>query len=84
MMNNERSARDDWRDDRVKKGERIQESEIKLRVASEEENRLNAIHIEGCTDETLRELIDLRDAADTVIKSVQKTIQEADVAEGRA
>ena len=84
MMNNERSARDDWRDDRDKKGERIQESEIKLRVASEEENRLNAIHIEGCTDETLRELIDLRDAADTVIKSVQKTIQEADVAEGRA
>lgn len=35
---------------------------------------INRLNIEGCSDETLRELIEMRDAADRTIKSVEKTM----------
>ena len=44
-----------------------------LTQATEAINRLN---LEGCTDETLRELIELRDAAAITIIQVQKTMEE--------
>jgi phage gp29-like protein len=44
-----------------------------LTQATEAINRLN---LEGCTNETLRELIELRDAAATTIIQVQKTMEE--------
>ena len=44
-----------------------------LTQATEAINRLN---LEGCTNETLRELVEMRDAADRAIKSVEKTLQE--------
>ena len=44
-----------------------------LTEATEAINRLN---LEGCTDETLRELVELRDAAATTIIQVQKTMDD--------
>lgn len=39
---------------------------------------INALNIDGCTPETHRELVELRDAADLAIKQVEKTMtQEA-------
>jgi hypothetical protein len=35
---------------------------------------INSLHVEGCTAETLKQLIELRDTADLVIKQVEKTI----------
>jgi hypothetical protein len=37
---------------------------------------INRLNLEGCTNETLRELIELRDAAATTIIQVQKTMEE--------
>lgn len=37
---------------------------------------INSLHVDGCTDDTMRELVELRDAADLVIKQVQSTMQE--------
>ncbi|HEV7700314.1 MAG TPA: hypothetical protein VGO43_08815 [Pyrinomonadaceae bacterium] len=39
---------------------------------------INSLHIEGCTDETLCDLIRLRDAADVVINQVEKTMSQED------
>lgn len=44
-----------------------------LTQATEAINRLN---LEGCTSETLRELVELRDACDSTIKQVEKTMLE--------
>ena len=37
---------------------------------------VNSIQVEGCTDETLADLIRLRDQADLIINQVEKTMQE--------
>jgi len=42
-----------------------------LTQTTEAVNRLN---LEGCTNETLRELVEMRDSADRAIKSVEKTL----------
>jgi hypothetical protein len=42
-----------------------------LTQTTEAVNRLN---LEGCTNETLRELIEMRDSADRAIESVRKTL----------
>jgi hypothetical protein len=39
---------------------------------------INRLNLEGCTDETLRELIEARDAAADVIIRVQKTMMEGE------
>lgn len=52
-----------------------------LTEATEAINRLN---LEGPTDETLRELIELRDAAASTIIRVQKTMTETDCRRGPA
>ena len=39
---------------------------------------INSLNTEGCTAETLRELIELRDAADLAIKKVEKTMTQED------
>jgi hypothetical protein len=44
-----------------------------LTQATEAINRLN---LEGCTSETIRELVELRDAAAVTIIQVQKTLEE--------
>ena len=36
---------------------------------------INRLNIEGCSADTLRELIEMRDAADKTIKSVEKTME---------
>ncbi len=79
MMNNERSARDDWRDDRDKKGERIQESEIKLRVASEEENRL--LQLVGRLERQLSAERDLRERAEERADKLEAAWQFVDAAD---
>lgn len=43
-----------------------------LKETTEAVNKLN---LDGCNDETLRELIEMRDAADRAILSVQKTLK---------
>ncbi len=35
---------------------------------------INSLHLEGCTPETHRELVELRDAANLAIKQVEKTM----------
>ncbi len=42
-----------------------------LRETTEAVNKLNLV---GCSDDTLQELIEMRDAADRAIESVQKTL----------
>lgn len=37
---------------------------------------VNSIHVEGCTPETLRELVELRDKVDLTIKQVEKTLSQ--------
>lgn len=37
---------------------------------------INSLNVDGCTPETHRELVELRDAADLAIKQVEKTMQE--------
>ena len=36
---------------------------------------INALNVDGCTDDTLTELVQLRDAADVVIKQVETTMK---------
>ncbi|QQS33518.1 MAG: hypothetical protein IPM50_02740 [Acidobacteriota bacterium] len=45
-------------------------------LLNEAVDAVNAIHINGCTSETLRQLVELRDATDLVIKQVEKTISQ--------
>lgn len=52
---------------------RVQHSADLLRETTEAVNKLN---IEGCSNDTLQELIEMRDAADRTILAVQKTIHE--------
>lgn len=35
---------------------------------------INRLNLEGCTNETLRELVEMRDSADRAIRSVEKTL----------
>lgn len=51
---------------------RVKQTGELLTEATQAINRLNS---EGCTNETLRELIEMRDAADRAIESVQKTMR---------
>lgn len=44
---------------------------------------INKLHIEGCTPHTLRELVELRDTADSIINSVEQTMSQEDQAEVR-
>lgn len=37
---------------------------------------VNSFHVEGCTPDTLRELVELRDAADLLIKQVERTMSD--------
>jgi hypothetical protein len=37
---------------------------------------INSLNLEGCTPDTLRELVDLRDAAELAIQEVEKTMEE--------
>jgi hypothetical protein len=37
---------------------------------------VNSINVEGCTRDTLRELVELRDAANLTIKQVEKTLAQ--------
>lgn len=46
------------------------------RLLTEATEAINRLNLEGCTDETLRELIELRDAASITIIQVQKTMEE--------
>lgn len=54
-------------------GDRARSVSHLLTEATEAINRLN---LEGCTDETLRELVELRDAAATTIIQVQRTMTD--------
>ena len=40
---------------------------------------VNQLNIEGCNEETLIQLVEMRDAADATIQSVQKTLQLKDI-----
>lgn len=37
---------------------------------------INSLNMEGCTNETLTELVQMRDATDAAIKRVEKTLEE--------
>lgn len=50
---------------------RVEVSAELLRETTEAVNKLNVV---GCSDDTLQELIEMRDAADRAIQSVQKTL----------
>ena len=39
---------------------------------------INSLNLEGCTPDTHRELVELRDAADLAIKQVEKTMRRAE------
>lgn len=43
---------------------------------------VNSIHVDGCTPDTLRELIELRDAANLTIKQVERTMSEPPASAG--
>lgn len=45
-------------------------------LLTEATEAINALHTEGVTDYTLQQLVELRDAADATIKSVEKTLQQ--------
>jgi len=45
-------------------------------LLTEATQAINALHVDGCTDATLTELVQLRDAADVVIKQVQETMSQ--------
>ena len=44
-------------------------------LLTEAAEAINSLNVEGCTHDTLRELIQLRDAANTAIKQVETTIK---------
>lgn len=54
--------------------------EATAELLTESTEAVNKLNLEGCTNDTLQELIELRDAADRKIKDVQKTLktQEGD------
>lgn len=43
-------------------------------LLTETTQAINRLNLEGCSNETLQELIEMRDAADRAIQSVQKTL----------
>lgn len=48
-------------------------AEAVAELLTETTQAVNKLNLEGCSDDTLKELIEMRDAADKAIKSVQKT-----------
>ncbi len=51
-------------------------------LLTEATQAINSLNVHGCTPETHRELVELRDAADLAIKQVEKTMSQS-VAEAR-
>jgi len=47
-------------------------------LLSEAAEAINSLNVSGCTEETLRELIELRDVTDLAIKQVQLTMSQED------
>lgn len=47
-------------------------------LLTEATQAVNALNVEGCTADTHRELVELRDAADRAIKQVEKTMSQED------
>lgn len=45
-------------------------------LLTEATQAINSLHVEGCTHDTLRELVELRDAANVAIKQVETTISK--------
>ncbi|MBK6589881.1 MAG: hypothetical protein IPG22_16460 [Acidobacteria bacterium] len=52
-------------------------------LLSEAVEAVNSLHVDGCTPETLQQLVQLRDASEYAIKQVEKTLNQEAAAHGR-